>query len=105
MRAWRRKSIATAALVLVATGPVGPVQHLTASQEPQTATPIKHVIVIIGENRTFDNIYGTYVPKHDQHVSNLLSHGIVNADGSPGPQSALARQFRLSTINPVSYFI
>ena len=24
--------------------------------EPPTATPIKHVIVIIGENRTFDNI-------------------------------------------------
>ena len=29
----------------------------------KTATPIKHVIVIIGENRTFDNIYATYVPK------------------------------------------
>jgi hypothetical protein len=28
-----------------------------------TATPIKHVIVLIGENRSFDNIYATYVPK------------------------------------------
>ena len=42
------------------------------SAEPSTATPIKHVIVLIGENRTFDNVYGTYMPKHGQHVSNLL---------------------------------
>jgi phospholipase C len=29
-----------------------------------TATPIKHVIVLIGENWTFDSIYATYQPKH-----------------------------------------
>jgi phospholipase C len=71
----------------------------------QTATPIKHVIVLIGENRTFDNVYATYVPKRGQHVSNLLSKGIVNADGTPGPNHALAAQFKVGTINPVSYFI
>ena len=27
------------------------------------ATPIKHVIVIIGENRSFDHVFATYVPK------------------------------------------
>ena len=27
-----------------------------------TATPIKHVIVIIGENHTFDNVFATYQP-------------------------------------------
>src|SRR5262245_37737349 len=72
--------------------------------DQNTATPIKHVIVIIGENRTFDNIYATYVPKHGT-VSNLLSRGIIHADGSPGPNAGLARQFQLQTINPVSYFI
>ena len=70
-------------------------------REPRTATPIKHVIVLIGENRTFDNVYGTYVPKRGQHVSNLLSKGIVNADGTPGPNHGLARQFKVGTINPV----
>jgi phospholipase C len=70
----------------------------------KTATPIKHLIVIIGENRTFDNIYGTYVPKHGT-VSNLLSKGIVRADGSPGPNAGLATQFLLQNINPPSYFI
>ena len=31
-------------------------------------TPIKHVIVIIGENRSFDHVFATYVPKHGQTV-------------------------------------
>ena len=73
-------------------------------QDNDTRTPIKHVIVIIGENRTFDNIYATYKAKHGT-VSNLLSKGIIRADGSPGPNAALATQFQLQTINPASYFI
>ncbi len=32
-----------------------------------TKTPIKHVIVIIGENRTFDHIFATYRPKHGEN--------------------------------------
>ena len=48
------------------------------------ATPIKHVIMIIGENRTFDHVYATYKPRHHQRISNLLSKGIVNPDGTPG---------------------
>jgi len=51
-----------------------------------TRTPIKHLIVLLGENRTFDHVYGIYVPRHGQSVSNLLSKCIVNADGSPGPR-------------------
>jgi phospholipase C len=34
-----------------------------------TATPIKHVIVIIGENRTFDHVFATYQPKRREAVS------------------------------------
>ena len=58
----------------------------------QTASPIKHVIVIIGENRTFDHVFATYVPPHGEHVDNLLSKGIINIDGSPGPNYGLAKQ-------------
>jgi phospholipase C len=72
--------------------------------ESHTATPIKHLIVIIGENRTFDNIFATYVPRHGT-VSNLLSKGIIHEDGSPGPNAALATQFQIANINPPSYFI
>ena len=55
-------------------------------------TPIEHVIVIVGENRTFDNLFATYQPKSRQPVGNLLSRGIVLADGSPGPNFKLAEQ-------------
>ncbi len=75
-----------------------------ASSQPQTATPIKHVIILIGENRTFDNIYGTYVPRKGQSVANLLSKGIVNADGTPGPNASMAAQAQLKNI-PSSFFI
>ena len=60
--------------------------------DDNTTTPIKHVIVIIGENRSFDHVFATYVPKGDQTVWNLLSEGIVNADGTPGPNFAQAAQ-------------
>ena len=60
---------------------------------PATTTPIKHVIVIIGENRTFDHVYGTYTPKAGETINNLLSEGIVKADGKPGPNYSLSAQF------------
>ncbi|HXP82911.1 MAG TPA: alkaline phosphatase family protein [Verrucomicrobiae bacterium] len=60
--------------------------------EPRTKTPIKHVIVLIGENRSFDHLFATYVPKSDDSVSNLLSKGIINADGTPGPHFKKAAQ-------------
>src|SRR5580704_17428169 len=60
-----------------------------AVDKTKTATPIKHVIIIVGENRSFDHLYATYVPKkRDEKVLNLLSEGIVNADGTPGPNFA-----------------
>src|SRR5262245_26129766 len=55
----------------------------------KTASPIEHVVIIVGENRSFDHIFATYVPKgRHQKVLNLLSQGIVKADGSPGPNFA-----------------
>jgi phospholipase C len=61
-----------------------------------TATPIKHVIIIVGENRSFDHLYATYEPpKHNERVLNLLSERIVNQDGSPGPNFAKGHQFKI----------
>ena len=59
-----------------------------------TTTPIRHVIIVIGENRSFDNLFATYQPPagQGQTVSNLLSEGIVNADGSSGPNFKQAAQ-------------
>jgi phospholipase C len=55
-------------------------------------TPIQHVIVIIGENHSFDNVFATYQPRAGQSVMNLLSQQIVNANGTPGPNFNLANQ-------------
>ncbi|HAN55359.1 MAG TPA: hypothetical protein DCQ77_03795, partial [Betaproteobacteria bacterium] len=65
----------------------------------KTSTPIEHVIVIIGENHTFDNLYGGYKPRHGQTVENLLAKGIINADGTPGPNFSLATQQQASNPN------
>jgi phospholipase C len=59
----------------------------------KTASPIKHVIVIVGENRTFDHIFATYEPKHGATVDNLLSKHIIKEDGTPGKNFAFAHQF------------
>ena len=64
-----------------------------AAAQIQTASPIKHVIVIIGENRSFDHVFATYQPKSGQTVSNLLSKGIIKADGSKGPRYSLSAQY------------
>ncbi|MGA2420751.1 MAG: alkaline phosphatase family protein [Candidatus Acidiferrum sp.] len=57
-----------------------------------TRTPIKHVIVIIGENRSFDHVFATYKPKNGETVWNLLSKGIVTDSGAPGPNFKKAQQ-------------
>jgi len=70
-----------------------------------TATPIKHVIVLIGENRTFDHVFATYVPKSEDSVSNLLSKGIITADGKPGKHFSKAAQFQAVAPFKTKYFI
>ncbi len=62
------------------------------SHDADTRSPIKHVIVIIGENRSFDHVFATYVPRHGEYIWNLLSEGIIKADGAPGPNFDWAEQ-------------
>src|ERR1700738_3681265 len=73
-----------------------------------TASPIKHVLIIVGENRSFDHLFATYVPKNrDERVLNLLSERIINADGSPGKNFAKAHQLRITAPpnGPGNFFI
>jgi phospholipase C len=69
-----------------------PVSAAAQEHAAVAITPIQHVIVIIGENRSFDHVYGTYVPAAGQTVSNLLSKGIVTSSGKRGPNYALTTQ-------------
>ncbi len=89
-----------AAMLAAATNLISPVS-LAAQSAAQT--PIQHVIVIIGENRSFDHVYATYKPKAGQSVSNLLSRGIVTADGKPGPNYSQSSQY--SAVDTSTYEI
>ena len=92
MRAVRTGLVSTAIFQLAVGSAFAADQKSNTSRDNDTSTPIKHVIVIIGENRTFDHIFATHVPKKGETVWNLLSEGIVNADGTPGPNFPLAEQ-------------
>src|SRR5580698_7124400 len=82
-----------AALLSMAVNLVVPPPMAAETKKAKAAiTPIQHVIVIIGENRSFDHVYATYQPKSGQKVWNLLSEGIVNKNGSPGPNFYKAEQ-------------
>ena len=77
-------SVALCAMAINTIAPVAAAAGQSGSNDGKTKTPIKHVIVIIGENRTFDHVFATYKPKKGESVWNLLSQGIINNDGTPG---------------------
>ena len=88
-------SVALYAMAINTLAPLAAAAGQSASKDGKTTTPIKHVIVIIGENRTFDHLFATYKPvNRRESVLNLLSEGIIKANGKPGPNYASATQFQ-----------
>src|SRR5277367_6465210 len=89
------------------------VAPLSSAQTPDpsknTTSPIKHVIIIIGENRSFDHVFATYVPKKGETVNNLLSEGIIKLDPNkraiPGPDFEKAHQLAATDIGGVDSFL
>jgi phospholipase C len=88
-----RISLATVVALQFSLGALFTTPAQAGEEHHSARTPIKHVIIIVGENRTFDHLFATYVPKDGQHVDNLLSRKIINADGTPGPNYARAFQY------------
>jgi phospholipase C len=96
--------------VLAATAPAfGGLWNSGADKSGSTATPIKHVIVIIGENRSFDHVFATYVPRRGQTVHNLLSQGIIQLDANknaiPGRNFNKAQQLSASDLGGQDTFL
>jgi Phospholipase C len=56
----RHKFLAIVLAVFLGTSQLGLVNPPSASSSPQTTTPIKHLVVLMQENHTFDNYFGTY---------------------------------------------
>ena len=88
LKKWRLRAICQTSILALTTSSylVTATASFAASAENlTTATPIKHVIILIGENRGLDHTFGVYKPKGaGQTISNLLSKKIVKEDGSPG---------------------
>ena len=89
----RIAALSLAAFQLSFAAPLAAVASEAAASR-HTDTPIKHVIVIVGENRTFDHLFATYEPVTGESVDNLLSKHIVNADGTPGKNYSAAWQYQ-----------
>jgi phospholipase C len=92
------------AITVTALAPVAKAAGESSSNDGNTTTPIKHVIVIIGENRTFDHLFATYQPVNPTETAlNRLSEGVVNADGTSGKNYLSVTQNQ--TLNTVTYQI
>ena len=66
---WRAKTTACASMLALLVFGFGSSAQAAADPDKavdaiKTATPIKHVIIIVGENRSFDHLFATYVPKN-----------------------------------------
>ena len=90
--------------------PASPASSGASYADNNTVTPIKHVIVIIGENRSFDHVFATFVPKrHDVTVHNLLSEGIIALDAHknavPGPGWERAHQLAAADMGASDPFL
>jgi len=110
-RTWRERAIASLLFVTLTPFAAGPVSAHTPGKDDdkkdhhETETPIKHVIVLIGENRTFDHLFATYVPQSKDSINNLLSEGIIDAKGAPGKNFGKAAQFQAIAPFKTKYFI
>jgi phospholipase C len=92
------------------------------TREPHTATPIKHVVIIFGENESFDHYFGTYpraanvageprfVPLPLTPPVNGLSYDLLynnpnftnKANNNPTLDSIAANPFRLDRTQAVT---
>jgi phospholipase C len=84
-------ALVTTQLAPTALATVATKHHTLARNDSVTTTPIQHVIIIVGENRTYDHLFATYVPPKGS-TNNLLSEKIVKADGSQGSNFNAAAQ-------------
>jgi phospholipase C len=106
---WRQRATLCACIATLMLNPIAAsaqsASDAKSAPQAETVTPITHVIVLIGENRTFDHIFATYVPQGKDSVLNLLSEGIINADGTPGKHFNKAQQFQATAPFEKKYFI
>jgi phospholipase C len=91
--------------IIVGTTVSGATPPKAEASNPFADQAIQNVIVIIGENRSFDHVFATYQPQPGQTVMNLLSEGIINSDGSPGKNFSKAAQSAATDVAPDTFLL
>src|SRR5262245_45103855 len=91
-----RKALATSAAAAIALLPAAPA--FADGGQSQTATPIKHLVVIFQENVSFDHYFGTYphapgfLAKDDTPpVNNLEAAGLLGKNPNSAQPFLLSR--------------
>jgi phospholipase C len=122
MRRFTNRAVRTAFLMSALMTAQGNAQVLGHAGEPHTATPIKHVVIIFGENQSFDHYFGTYpsaanvageprfVPLPLTPRVNGLTHDLLfnnpnftnKANNNPSLDSIAANPFRLDRTQAVT---
>ncbi|HYL46830.1 MAG TPA: hypothetical protein VEU52_07370, partial [Candidatus Limnocylindrales bacterium] len=106
---WRHRAMVCACLAALILSPLPTPAHPGNGDDDKdkqkTETPVKHLIVVIGENRSFDNLFATYVSPSGDHVKNLLSEHIIKSDGTPGKNFSKAAQFQAIPPFRTKFFI
>ncbi|MDA0165949.1 hypothetical protein OM076_37135 [Solirubrobacter ginsenosidimutans] len=75
-RALRRSLFGGAAGLVIAAGALA-VASADSKVPPPANTPIEHVVVIFGENQSFDHYFGTYPVAENQHPGQPLWNGSI----------------------------
>src|SRR5437660_12449156 len=55
-------------------------------------SPIRHLIVVVGENLRYDNVFDTYVPSRSQLIWDPLTQASAYNNRDPAPNDALPAQ-------------
>jgi phospholipase C len=104
-RSVRLAFVSLATLQFSFAAPLAAIAQAANTPAGDARSPIKHVIVIVGENRSFDHLFATYKPRDGEFVENLLSKHIIREDGSPDHRFALHEQESASTADSAVFQI
>ena len=100
MRPWKAKlAILAASTILSGAAAMPSVAGDDQAQSPSTQTPIKHIVVIYGENESFDHYFGTYPFAENPKVLAFPEPRFVADDDTPSANTLLSAGLLMNNPN------
>jgi phospholipase C len=99
IRPWKAKlAVLAASTIFSAAAAMPSVAGDDGAQSPSTQTPIKHVVVIFGENESFDHYFGTY-PFEENPKVQPAEPRFVAGDDTPSANTLLSAGLLMNNPN------